>query len=140
MVFTEDLKFGESYQKKLLNIIEYDTCEIAPPRRFSDWDVKINYKNEETLFEVKADKLTSKTNNICIEFNCNNKPSGIETTKSDFYAYFDVFNDILYMIPTKSIKRRIKKKLYHKCINGGDGGRCRLYLFKTSIFDKFKFI
>jgi hypothetical protein len=139
-MFQTDLDFGRKYEKKLLKYIEYDTFELAPNIKFLEYDVKINHKGEEILFEVKADKLAHKTGNFCIEYECNNKPSGIETTKADYYAYFIIGEKTeLYIIPTSSIKRKIKKMLFHKKINGGDGYRSCMYLFKMDLFQKYKF-
>lgn len=137
-MFIKDLEFGREYEKKLLDYIEYDEYEFAPNKQFPDYDVKLKYKGEEFLYEVKADKLTDKTGNMCIEFECNNKPSGIVLTKSDYYAYFVIGEETkLYIIPTRKIKRMIKHESYHKCMNGGDGYKSKFYLFKKDLFNKY---
>lgn len=135
--FLKDLKFGQKYEQLLTTIIENQGFEFCDNK---DYDVKIIVNGEEVFYEVKADKLTHKTNNICIEFDCRNKPSGITTTKSNYYAYFVVKpnNEYdVYIIPVKSILKRIKKKEYKYIINGGDDKLSKFYLFNKLSFEKF---
>jgi hypothetical protein len=43
-------------------------------------------------YEVKSDRKAHATNNICIEYECSQKPSGINVTQADFYVYFIITN------------------------------------------------
>ena len=93
-------------------------------------------------YEVKADRYTYKTNNIAIEFEFNNSPSGIATTTSDFYAYFVIkpYNLFeLYIIPTNIIKSKIEEKEYKKILLGGDNKKSRLYIMDLNNFLEYKF-
>ena len=93
-----------------------------------------------TSYEIKADRMAYKTNNVAIEYKCNNKPSGISSTKSKYYIYFIVKPDnthTAYMIPTDDIKKLIEDKQYHRNIRGGDGYRAQMYLFKINLFNKY---
>jgi hypothetical protein len=141
MTFKTDLDFSRVGETELLNSIEYDSFEKAPDKKFSDWDIKLTYKGINVYYEVKTDRLTSKTGNMCIEFNCNNIPSGIETTKSDYYFYVCINepNNELYLIPVDVIKRKIRHNRYHRIMNGGDGYRSKFYLFNKKHFKKYKF-
>jgi len=139
--FKEDLEFGNKYEKEFLEHIDYDNFEIMKGN-FKPYDIIVNHKDKEFKIEVKSDRLTHRTGNICIEYSCRGKPSGITTTQSGCYGYFEVINDNemiynLYIIPTKTIKKAIKDKKYHRCINGGDDYASRFYLFNKDIFKKY---
>ena len=105
MSFNSDLAFGNIYEKKLVEIIPNESYLIKEGY-FPDYDIEITNNNIMVTYEVKADRYTYKTNNIAIEFEFNNSPSGIATTTSDFYAYFVIkpYNLFeLYIIPTNII-------------------------------------
>lgn len=138
MTFKRDLKFGEKYQHELISILKPKKFKIMEGN-FKEYDLII-YDTIDTYFEVKADRLSYKTNNLCIEYECNNKPSGITTTTADFYAYFIVSptDDYeLYIISVSDIKEMIKQKKYLKNINGGDKNRSSFYIFSKSLFKKY---
>jgi|TARA_R110000868_G_scaffold365726_1_gene628610 hypothetical protein len=69
--------------------------------------------------EVKRDRVAHKTGNIFIEYESRNKPSGISTSKSDFYAYY--ISDVCILISTEKLKDICRKYLNtNKDIKGGD--------------------
>jgi hypothetical protein len=139
MTFKTDLEFGNKYEQEFIKYLGYDDFKIMEGY-FKEYDVEINIDNKIIYFEVKADRLTKKTNNICIEFQCNNIPSGITTTKANHYAYYEVIDETkhnLYIIPTNTIKKNIMNKTYNKIIYGGDNGKSRFYLFNKDIYSKY---
>ena len=137
--FISDLKFGNFYELKLLEQIQYDEYKISEGN-FKPYDIKIIKNNKSIKYEVKADRLAYKTGNIAIEFQFSNKNSGILTTRAKFYAYFIIKpNDKydLYIIPVKKIKELIQNKKYKKIVNGGDEYRSKMYLFDLNLFSKY---
>jgi hypothetical protein len=141
MSFNSDLAFGNIYEKKLVELIPNESYLIKEGY-FPDYDVEITNNNIMVTYEVKADRYTYKTNNVAIEFECNNSPSGIETTTSDFYAYFVIkpYNLFeLYIIPTNIIKSKIEEKEYKKILLGGDNKKSRLYIMDLNNFLEYKF-
>lgn len=81
--FNQDLlkgKEGEKYVKKILT---------------------------EAAIEVKRDGNTIKTGNICIEFECRGKPSGISVTKALFWCFIMGDRHVL-MLSTDFLKWIIK--------------------------------
>jgi len=136
MGFRDDLDFGEKYQARLLDLIEFDTYEMASGR-FKDWDVKIIKDNEAVYFEVKADKMAHRTGNIAIEYQCNKQPSGITATKADYWAYFIDETKKYYLIPTYIIQEAIRDKKYNRIVKGGDGWRAEMYLFSLDVFNEY---
>ena len=138
MSFYKDLKFGLKYELEFLKYINYDTYKQSKGI-FKDYDLITTKDNIITTYEIKCDRIAYKTNNLCIEYECNSKPSGIETTKSNFYGYFIIKNNFhdVYIIPTDYIKQSIKDKKYKKDMSGGDGKKSKFYLFSLDIFKEF---
>ena len=143
--FQQDLKDGEYFEiqfTQLANITNYEKVEGL----FKPYDIK--NLDDEMKYEVKTDKRTAETNNICIEFACNGDDSGIEKTESDYYVYFvrDTTNSTnkyayhyYYLIPTKVIKEYIKLNNHRmKPYRGGDGNRSQFYLIKENKFIKYR--
>lgn len=141
MSFNSDLAFGNIYEKKLVEIIPNDSY-IIKEGYFPDYDIEITNGEIKTTYEVKADRYTYKTNNVAIEFECNNSPSGISTTTADYYAYFVIkpYNLFeLYIIPTDIIKNKIEIQEYKKILFGGDNKRSRMYIMDLNNFIQYKF-
>lgn len=137
--FFEDLQFGNKYEKEFINIVKPTNFKIIEGK-FKDYDIEITKDDITTYFEIKSDRLTNKTGNICIEYECNKTPSGITTTTADYYIYFEIIDDnnyIMYEIPVKKLKKYIRLNKYHKVVNGGDGYRSKLYLFNKDVFKKY---
>ena len=114
--FFKDLAFGEKYQDKLLEYIDYEEAEIIDCNEpFYEWDVKIMNNNVEKTYEVKACRISYYSKHIFIEHMHNNKPSGILKTNADYYAYFVVINENeeeLYIIPTNILIEFLKNEKY----------------------------
>jgi len=141
MSFTEDLEFGRIYEKKLLDHVECESY-IIKDMYFKEYDVETFDTLKNTIrYEVKADRMSYKSHNIVIEFECSNIPSGISTTTAHYYAYFsvrpyDLYD--LYIIPVSILKKLIRKNKYKRIIAGGDNKASRMYLFDMHTFDDYK--
>jgi hypothetical protein len=137
MSFYKDLAFGQIYEKLLCKILNTESFELCNTK---DYDVKLIQNGIETFYEVKTDRYTHKTNNICIEYLYKGHPSGISSTKADYYAYFVVKPNKeydVYIVPVTSILRRIRKEKYKRIVNIGDKNMSTCYLFDKQIFEKF---
>jgi len=136
MCFEEDLELGKKYELEFIKFKGFKEFKVMQGE-FLDYDIIA----DNIKYEIKTDLKSQYTSNICIEFECNDKMSGINTSKSDYYGYFVLYeNDEydLYEIPTKKIKKYIRKNKYKKIKFGGDNGRSKFYLFDRSIFKKYK--
>lgn len=141
MPFNQDLLLAKKYELLLLDYLdrdEYTDVEFSPMKRFSEWDVKVTHGSLEAKYEVKSDRLSAKTGNLCIEYECAGKPSGISTTQADYYAYFIIHgcDQDLYLIPVECIKKLIAQGVYKK-LKGGDGYRSRFYLVPKAVFAEY---
>ena len=131
--FKEDLKFGNEYEKLALEYIDYDEYEFCNQK---EYDIKIKKDNTYIYYEVKADRLAYKTSNVVIEYQCYGNPSGICTSKANYWVIF-VINDNLqdcYIIPKKRLNKMVQTC---KTVNGGDYGLSRMYLLELKRIKKY---
>lgn len=139
MAFRKDLLFGNKYEQELINVLKPENYKIMKGYH-KEYDIEIYENNETILYEVKADRLAYTTNNLCIEYECNAKPSGITSTTADNYAYFitkpnDEYD--LYIIPVAVIRDGITQTKYKRKMKGGNGYRSNFYLFDIGIYAEF---
>lgn len=134
MTFHEDLRFATVYEKRVVELFE-STEHWFSPKGSKEYDVGIRLNDDpEVLFEVKADRKTINTGNIAIEFECRGKPSGITTSKSDYWVYFLDGKNQYLLIPTDRLRNEIAKESYKRKVSGGDDGVARMYLFGLETF------
>ncbi len=135
--FKKDLQTGHFYEKKCLEYLDYDTVEHKKGY-FKEYDLIITKDGKETKIEVKSDKQASKTGNLAIEYECNNKPSGITSSTADYWIYFIVYpeekREECFKIPIDDLKNIVETC---RQVSGGDGMRSRLYLVKKSLVEKY---
>lgn len=140
MSFKLDLEFGNIYEKKLVEIIPHDSYDIKQGY-FPDYDVEITKENKKYTYEVKADRYSYRTGNLVLEYECRNKPSGINKTTADFYAYYVVkpYNRFeLYIIPTEVLRTAITEKKYKRTATCGDYKASCVYVFDLRLFEEYK--
>ena len=141
--FQKQLANGNIYEMRSLMYMEHDTYE-QKQGKFKPYDLIITKDGIETKIEVKSDRQAGRTGNMAIEFECNNKPSGITSTEADYYIYFIIYSDDIqedglpreecYKIP---IKKLIKIAKECRKVRGGDGNRSCMYLVHKSIVRKY---
>ena len=115
--FVKDLETGKVYEKKALELIQkkYPKAFIQDGY-FLEWDIYI--PEIDMGVEVKSDAQYKKTGNFYVEYECNDKPSGIATTKAKYYY---IYLDKLYILETKDLKDKCRKYLNtKKDKKGGD--------------------
>lgn len=134
MSFKKDLEFGNEYEKQALNYFKYKKYKIKEGY-YKEYDIKLKLENGTyERIEVKCDRLAHKTNNIVIEYEYNDKPSGISTTKADKWIYFIHNTNKVFIIPTNDLKNIIKNC---KIVNGGDNKLSKMYLVNINLLTKF---
>lgn len=137
MGFEEDLKEWREVE------IEFATCllkrwasmiELAPDRKFSDWDIKAKQWMLENFYEVKNDKISETTGNVWFEYMCNWNPSWIYVSKSDFITY--KIDGKFYCVPRAKLLIRLEfvKKEKKKW---GDWDKVELFIVEKKHFFSF---
>lgn len=134
--FNRDKIQGDYYEKEALKYLKYDSYKITEGY-FKEYDI-ITYRKEGIVekIEVKSDRLSSRTGNLCIEYQYKGCNSGILSTEADYYFYFVLYckdNNIyrnvikydLYKIPVNELKELVKDC---KSVYGGDNGYSKMYL------------
>ena len=115
--FVKDLETGKVYEKKALELIQkkYPKAFIQDGY-FLEWDIYI--PELDMGVEVKSDAQYKKTGNFYVEYECNDKPSGIAATKAKYYY---IYLDKLYILKTEDLKDKCRKYLNtKKDKKGGD--------------------
>jgi hypothetical protein len=84
--FEYDLKLGQIKERELADIFENKTIE------------------------VKTDLIAKKTGRVFVEYESREKPSGISTSKSDYYCFIISKNSYI-IITTTELKNRCRKHL-----------------------------
>lgn len=131
MTFKEDLKFGQTFEIKALDYFKYNTYKKNNDNRYDlilDDKIKI---------EVKADRLSYHTNNIAIEFECFDNPSGISISEADYYIYFIIKPNneyTVYKFKTDELKDIIKNC---RIVSGGDMKASKMYLLNVNKIKNF---
>lgn len=137
--FFMDLKNGEKYEMEILKHIPHIKY-IKMLGNFKEYDLKIYHlKHRYNTYEIKSDYMIHKTGNICIEYECNNKPSGISTSTARYWCIFETYDGgyTLYKIPRKVINKMIEEKKYKYTRIGGDNNLSKMYLFDKQLFKDF---
>ena len=130
--FSEDLELGK--------ISEYELMEMCRKKGQHPLPVDGNFKyydfiiaETKTAYEVKRDHKSAETGNVVIEVKMYNKPSGLISTRADYWV-FDLPDEYLIIKPDR-IKDCI---LYHgiqqvRFVGNGDKEPKQAYLVKMDI-------
>tara|TARA_R110000868_G_scaffold352655_1_gene613902 strand:- start:306 stop:746 length:441 start_codon:yes stop_codon:yes gene_type:complete len=139
--FKSCLAFGKIYERETLKHIKYDTHEFSIGN-CKEWDIKTLNDGVETYYEVKSEVNCFKYGNICVEYKCNNKDSGINATTADYWVHYAIKDKIkniydVRIIPVKELRQMITDKLYTRIVYCGDNNNSACYLFKMNLLDKY---
>lgn len=137
--FKTDLKISQKTEKQISEFLfskfGIKTLEFCNNK---DYDLKVDIpKLGIKTIEIKEDFSCQRTGNVGLEYECRGKPSGIETSKADYYLYKVHKPDgvkSLYIISTDKLKKMVENKLFFRTVVGGDvGSGSKNYLFKLNI-------
>ena len=122
--FDLDLTYGEIREEKIAEMLT---------------NKKVEVKSERDIWQ--------NTGNICIEYECWSKPSGIRATESDYWFHNLCIGDEEYctlVFKTDTLRKIVDKLDTFKTVSGGDGNASRMYLvnlqklFSTDVMKAFK--
>ena len=137
--FKSDLQVAEQTEQQIADFLyEYGWQTVERNNDYRYDLLAVNEEGVEATFEIKEDFTCRKTGNVGLEFECRGKPSGIATSKADYYIYKLHEPDgrlSLYINSTDEVKKMVKNKRYFKIVCGGDPGSNSMnYLFKLNTF------
>jgi len=136
MSFRQKLAFGEKYQEIAKKYTpEDETILECPKGLFKAYD----YRTDKYKYEVKSDRMgyAYGCKTMFIEYECNSKKSGINSTEADYYFYFFHKPDgsyEVYEIPIDVLKEACKD--CREYVGAGDGGRVKAYI--VPVFSEYK--
>jgi hypothetical protein len=138
MGFQSDLALGKLYERLAIRYLKQkgETLKDYPEGYCKQYDFLTNTSS----YEVKADRMTDRTGNLYIEYECSGKPSGISTTDAEYWFYFILMPENgyrAYKIPTNFLKGLLPQA---RTTNGGDAYRSKGYLCKESWFKGYEAI
>ena len=149
--FTAAKKAGKVYEDLVAFAFasEYDSHDIAPDRKFSEYDIRWKKLMENALKittgEIKADLRAYETGNICIEYETKNQPvsaggSGITCSRADLWFQFihnfdpNATEIEFFMIPTDKL-REIISEYSLRTVWGGTDNASHMYLIPHKMAD-----
>ena len=128
---------GKKYERITTQIFENTRFEIMEGY-FPDYDVALYNDGQETVyFECKSDSFAVRTNALAIEFEYDGRPSGIQTTKADFWIHYLQGSNRYYLIPTEYLRQVLSDGKWSNTVRGGDGRRSRLYIVEAKHFEQY---
>lgn len=124
MDFKQDLKLWKRAELEFMELLSYikDVDVIERPQgKFPDYDVKMKLKDwREMTYEVKRDWIYPTSKCLGIEYECKGVPSGILTSKADYYVY-KLWNDFYFAKKSDLLELVIKSPEKKECQWGDDG-------------------
>ena len=122
--FDIDLKYGKVREQMIVDMLQ---------------DKKIEVKSERDIWQTSG--------NIAVEYESYGKPSGINSTESDYWFHNLCIGDETFatiVFETKNLKKIINNLDYKRSVKGGDNNASRVYLlniqklFSSDVIKAFK--
>ena len=145
--FKKDLEFGNAGEKIVAMYMAINGMTIVNDESGDNKDYDIvmySPKADKNLYmEVKTDNYVDDnkdTGNIAIEIRYRGKPSGISTTKADWWVYYmpDISSSNLWMMECDKLKRFIKENIQDlKVVKGGDNNWSELVLIPRKKYAQY---
>ena len=92
---------------------------------------------KETTIEIKENIFCKISGNIAVECACRGKPSGIETTQSDYYLdvlHYDKKTRMYVILSVNKLKELIASGAYDRVSGGDRGSDTKMYLIPKEDF------
>lgn len=139
--FKQDLKLGNDGETTVRIFLESQGAKFIDSNNDNKYDLKMMVKGLEKTYEIKTDVKVAPlfdTGNIFIEYESRNKPSGIATSKADWFVTYFLFLNELWFIKTESLRKLILENEYPIFKDAGDlGSATNGYLLKRKDVKKF---
>jgi len=113
--FQNTLAYGKLWEDKFKTCIKelYDVEVIEEQTSDNYTTMHYDFKTSDgKTYEVKADRKSTQTGNFFIEYEGNNKPSGLSITKAKTHVFTD--EAFFYVIRTRKLKELLKTNTYNE--------------------------
>jgi hypothetical protein len=124
MSFWSDLRKGNETEIKISFLYENNGYTRVEKRDDGKYDLLLQKDDIMKSFEVKTDFYvkSDKDENIFVEFEYKNRPSGISTTEADWWVnYFYNLKEVWY-ITTEDLRNLIEEYTFLTTYQSGDDG------------------
>lgn len=131
MSFEKDLPLGRRFETEVKRVLEEFRFTVKHMQdNFIFYDLEVTREKLRTV-ECKYDRESKYTQNIAIEYECRDKPSGIQVTTADYWIhyYFDKRWRIA-VYPLKDLKKLCEGK---PRVPGGDWNQSRVFLIPKNL-------
>ena len=136
--FNKDILIGEEGENVVINYLESLGAKLISKNKNNSHDTIVEFNGELVSYEIKTDVYCTPdrdTGNIFIEYECRNKPSGIEVTQAKWFVYYFKFLNEIWFIKTDNLKQIIQENDIRKTNMSGDkGSNTKGYLIKRKNF------
>lgn len=133
--FSQDLKIGEKAENFLIKELQEELPGLKSTQgNFPDYDL---ISDSGYTIEVKFDAISKTTGNVGFEYECNNHPSGLASTKAMewIHVYYLIDKWVYSRIRTNNLKSFIKDNWNElKKVKGGDRNSSKLILIDSEDF------
>lgn len=123
--FRLDIKEGQEGEGNIINFLENKGLTYLNSNNDNKYDIKMLKNNKEITYEIKTDTWCNQTRdsgNIFVEFECRDKPSGIEVTEADWFVTYFRHLGHIWFIKTSVMKQLIKTENFKIRRQSGDAG------------------
>lgn len=128
--FKEDLKIGNIYEEKVLDMVKLQYPDAYCVEGYcKEGDIYIPSINE--YVEVKSDQMSKYTGNLVIEIEYNGRPSALSTTKSYRWVFYTGHEYII--TSPERIRDAVKDLPLRKFTGKGDKHPKLAYLAKKQL-------
>lgn len=141
--FYENLEFAQKGEERIADkmVSRFPDLEFIDFGETSDGDIHFKCGERDVLVEVKEDVRASDTGNVVIECESRGKPSGIRTTKADFWVFVihttGGIVDVLFKV--NDVKQAIRdRRFFNKRQMEHTDSNNVLYFFKVDTLLEYK--
>ncbi len=139
--FRLDLKEGQKGEGDIITFLERKGLTYLHSNNDNKYDIKMLKNNKEISYEIKTDTWCDQfkdSGNIFVEFECRDKPSGIEVTEAEWFVTFFKHLGHIWFIKTSVMKQLIETENFRTTNQSGDkGSNTRGYLVPRNQYLKY---
>lgn len=125
--FEQSLVYGHEVERLVLNVLlkKYPKAYMVEGK-FKEYDILV--PETDTKIEVKADRMSVSTGQFVIEVSMGGKPSGITTTKADYWVMYNGVT-LMWIKPEAIMRIILLMGLTQAKFKGGTDKKSKLAYF-----------